>query len=318
MDAGIRDWLMQGEPWLRHMVLESECMANDASRAATAADPAIRGLVASVSAWPWPPLNSHKAVGHPLHQLCFLADLGISASDLGLEPLFDAILASQPEKGPLRLPMAIPQRYGGSGEPGMAWALCDAPLLTWALIRLGRADEGRVRSSAVELNRLGRENGWPCITGEELGGFRGPGRKSDPCPYANLIMLQLNSAFSPCHDSEATRRGLASALRLWGASRQEHPYMFYMGTDFRRLKAPLAWYDIMHVADVLSAFPRARADEMMSDIVSTVTSQADGRGRYTAGSVWQRWSGWEFSQKKEPSRYLTLRANLIKERMGQG
>ena len=28
-----------------------------------------------------------------------------------------------------------------------------------------------------------------------------------------------------------------------------------MGTDFRKLKVPFVWYDLMHVLDVLSRFP---------------------------------------------------------------
>ena len=31
--------------------------------------------------------------------------------------------------------------------------------------------------------------------------------------------------------------------------------MFFMGTDFRKLKVPLVWYDLLHVLDVLSSFP---------------------------------------------------------------
>jgi hypothetical protein len=316
MRSDVREWLLQGEPWIRNAVLEHEGAATSSSRAAAAADTPIKTLAAEVSNWPWPPINSHKAVGHPLHLLCFLADLGIGAEALGIDQLLDKILDAQLDEGPLRQPMAIPVRYGGSGVTEMAWVLCDAPLLTWALAAFERSGDPRVEASAEALNQFGRDNGWPCVACAELKRFRGPGRKTDPCPYANLIMLQLNSALPSFTEAESTRLGVGSALRLWEVSREEHPYMFFMGTDFRKLKAPLAWYDILHVADVLSRFPFARHDRRMQDMVAAITAQADPNGRYSPGSVWQRWKGWEFSRKAVPSRYITLRVSIIEDKMG--
>jgi hypothetical protein len=315
MRPEILTWLMQGEAWLRQAVLETRGEADDDSRRRAATDPLVTALVSEVDKWPWGPLNSHKAVGHPLHQLCFLADLGIGAEEIGLNPLLEDILAAQAIPGPLRMPMAIPPRYGGSGAAEMSWVLCDAPLLTWALVRLGKWEDPRVQGSALALNAMARSNGWPCLSCPELKGFRGPGRKSDPCPYANLIMLQLNADLPNRIDSAATRAGVETALGLWERSREEHPYMFFMGTDFRKAKAPLAWYDILHVADVLSRFPWARKDERLRDMVGVLVDQAGNDGRYTAGSIWTRWNQWEFGQKKTPSRYITLRASVIEDRM---
>jgi hypothetical protein len=315
MRADVRDWIMSGEAWVQQALLEHEGRSDPPTRKAASADPGVRALAASVSAWPWPPLVSHKAVGHPLHQLCFLADLGLDAEDLGLSGLIQSVLSASPPEGPLRLPMNVPAHYGGSGQDIMAWALCDAPLLTWAISRLGMADDPRVQESSRALGALARENGWPCVTAPEHNGFRGPGRKADPCPYANLIMLQLISAFPGASSGKAARDGVESALRLWERSRQEHPYMFFMGTDFRKLKAPLAWYDILHVADVLSRFQWARSDDRLRGMVGEIASRAGTDGRFIAGSVWQRWKGWEFAQSKAPSRYITLRARAILERM---
>lgn len=80
----------------------------------------------------------------------------------------------------------------------------------------------------------------------------GPGRKSDPCPYANLDMLKLAGAVPELNDSLATRAGAEAILTQWTGRRENHPYMFYMGTDFCKLKAPLVWYDILHVLDTMA------------------------------------------------------------------
>jgi hypothetical protein len=92
---------------------------------------------------------------------------------------------------------------------------------------------------------------------------------------------------------------------------ERHPYMFYMGTDFRKLKAPFIWYDILHVLDVLSRFSSFRGDKRLLDMVKILAEKAEGEGKFTVESVWTAWKDWEFGQKKEPSRWLTLLAHRI-------
>jgi hypothetical protein len=103
-------------------------------------------------------------------------------------------------------------------------------------------------------------------------------------------------------------------LSLWNESENQHPYMFYMGTDFRKLKAPLFWYDILHVLDVLSHFSWARKDRRFRQMLSLVQSKADGDGRYIPESIWTVWNSWDFSQKKVPSPGLTFFVQRILNR----
>jgi hypothetical protein len=81
-----------------------------------------------------------------------------------------------------------------------------------------------------------------------------------------------------------------------------------MGTDFRKLKVPFVWYDLIHVLDILSRFPWLREDARYLDMLGLLRSKADTQGRYTLESVWTAWKDWEFGQKKAPSRWLTLLA----------
>jgi hypothetical protein len=43
-------------------------------------------------------------------------------------------------------------------------------------------------------------------------------------------------------------------------------------------------------------------------MVKIIRPKADEQGRFTPQSVWTAWKSWEFSQKREPSRWLTLPA----------
>jgi hypothetical protein len=98
-------------------------------------------------------------------------------------------------------------------------------------------------------------------------------------------------------------------------SREKHPYMFFMGTDFRKLKAPLFWYDILHVLDVLSHFAWAWKDKRFRQMLKTVKSKANTDGQFVPESVWTAWKDWDFSQKKIPSKGLTLFIARIMKRV---
>jgi hypothetical protein len=79
-----------------------------------------------------------------------------------------------------------------------------------------------------------------------------------------------------------------------------------MGTDFRKTKAPLFWYDIVNVLDTLSRFDWLKNDERFKGMIEVVKSKADCEGKYTPESEWKAWRDWDFGQKKQPSRWLTL------------
>jgi len=136
---------------------------------------------------------------------------------------------------------------------------------------------------------------------------------------AALATLSLVKALAAAEDSlrdgPAARTGVESLLSLWTQSTSQHPYMFFMGTDFRKLKVPFVWYDLMHVLDILSRFPWLRGDLRLHDMLETMSAKADPQGRFTIESVWTAWKEWEFGQKKVPSRWLTLAAWRIRQRM---
>ena len=314
-------WLCSGLPWAayRAQVDLLNLPASDpqvaAARLAMLADPKVQALVAGLANWPGVPLNSHKSAGHPLHQLVFLADLGLTRADPGVAPFCERVLGQPSAQGPFPVLMNIPAHFGGSGKDELAWALCDAPLLLYALACFGYAEHPAVQKAAEHLAGLGRANGWPCAVSPELGRFRGPGSKGDPCPYANLVMLKALAQLPGCREHPAVQLGLETALTLWVERRERHPYMFFMGDDFCKLKAPLVWYDILHVLDVLSRFPAAQSDPRLQELAARVRAKADAEGRFTPESIWTAWKDWDFGQKKQPSPWLTLIAERALRRM---
>ena len=312
MNENVIEWLLQGDPWVEYRTrvdllgqstTDPQAMA---ARKAMLADPKIKSLITELIDWPGNVLNSHKSAGQSFHKLSFLAELGLDVSDPPVKKIVHKVMEHQSKQGPFQLPMNIPTHFGGSGKDEWAWALCDAPIIVSSLIQLGMQADSRVQAALEYLTTLVHENGWHCTVSPELGTFRGPGRKQDPCPYATLVMLSVLAHVPELRESQPAKIGVETLLSLWESSREQHPYMFLMGTDFRKLKAPLFWYDILHVLDVLRHFKRAREDERFQQMLSLVEYKADGDGRYTPESVWMAWKDWDFSQKKMPSRGLTF------------
>jgi hypothetical protein len=186
----------------------------------------------------------------------------------------------------------------------------------YALAKLGVKDR-RVTAAAKQLATLLRDNGWPCAATPELGKFHGPGRRSDPCPYATLITLKALAQFPEWRDSEVCHIGAEALLQLWTQRKTQRPYLFAMGSDFAKLKAPLIWYDLLHVTDVLTQFEWLGQDKRLGEMRSMVKMKADAQGRFTPESIWQAWRDWDFGQKRAPSTWLTLSALRVVNRLPQ-
>ena len=315
------EWLLEGEAWVTYRTrLDLLSQPEDdpqvlAARKSMLADPKIQSLLAELGNWPGTVLNSHKSASQPFHKLAFVADLGLNINDPPIKKIVRRVMEHQSKQGPFQLPTNVPVHFGGSGKDEWAWALCDAPVIVYALIKMGLGDDQRLQTAVKYLEGLVRENGWPCVVSPELGKFRGPGRKEDPCPYATLVMLKVLAQVPELRQGQSAKIGVETLLSLWDKSKEKHPYMFFMGTDFRKVKAPLFWYDILHVLEVLSKFGWARGDRRFKQMLKTVKDKANKDGQYMPESIWTAWKDWDFGQKKSPSRGLTLLVQRISQRV---
>jgi len=324
------EWLLESdEPWTRYRTLvdlldrPEDDAEVQAARAAMLAHQQVQALIAAAAAWPGYALKRHNDAGHPIYALSTLADFGVRADDvppaggIGMAAGIEAVLAHQSPEGAFQVLMNIPQRFGGTGEDAWSWMVCDAPTLVYALLAFGLGDDERVQRAVDHLVGLVDENGYRCKAAPELGKFRGPGRKADPCPVVNVYALKALAQIPEQLDSSAIRAGAEMLLWHWGPECERKVYLFGIGTDFRKLKYPFVWYNVLHVVDVLSRFPFVHADPRFCEMVEAVTAQADEEGRYTAASMYRAWKGWSFADKKNPSPWLTFLVLRIRNRIGQ-
>ena len=315
-------WLLKSdEPWTRYRTLVDllDRPEDDpevrAARAEMLAHPQVQALIAEAATWPGRPLKRHNDASHPIYKFSTLADFGVRADDPGMGEIVGRVLAHQSPEGAFQTIVNVPKAFGGTGEDEWTWMLCDAPTLLYALLAMGLGDDPRVQRAVEHLAGLVDENGWRCVAAPELGKFRGPGRKADPCPIVNVYALKALAQVPELLDSPATRTGVEMLLWHWEHQTERKIYMFGIGTTFRKLKYPFVWYDVLHVVDVLSRFPFVHADPRFREMVETITAQADEDGRYTAGSMYRAWKGWSFAGKKHPSPWLTFLVLRVMKRI---
>lgn len=155
-------------------------------------------------------------------------------------------------------------------------------------------------------------NGWRCKTSS---GFRGPGRKADHCPYANLIALKALAENHKLRDSDEVQKGVDAQLEHWINRGGRKIYLFGIGTTFRRLKYPHVWYDILHVLDALSKIPYAHEDTRFTEMLDNVNRKQLDDCSFKPESVWKAYRDWSFGQKKASSPWMTFKVALINSRL---
>ena len=131
---------------------------------------------------------------------------------------------------------------------------------------------------------------------------------------ATVCALKALSLTALREDAAVIGPGVAALLDHWQHQRDYKLKMFGIGTEFRKLRYPFVWYDVLHVADVLSHYPAAITDPRFSEMVEAITAQADEQGRYTASAMYRSWKGWSFAGKKQPSPWLTYLVARIEAR----
>jgi hypothetical protein len=319
----IWDWLLgSDEPWTRYrtqldLLDEPETDPGvKLSRAEMLSHPEIHKLLKKAQTWPGYPLKRHNDAKHPIQSLVVLADFGLRHSDPGMEQVVQALLDHQAEDGAFETLMHLYKRFGGLDGEHWVWMGCDAPVLLYTLGSFGKGELSEVQRSKDLLVNLLRENGWPCSASPKLGNFKGPGKREDPCPIATLQALKALTQVKTAKDNGVYLPGIHMLLDHWESQGERKYFLFGIGTDFRKIKYPMIWYDILHVVEVLSNFREAVMDPRFLEMVELILDQADDEGRYTASSMYLAWKGWSFADKKTPSPWLTFLVERIKKRAG--
>lgn len=313
-------WLLQGPSWVAYRT-RIDILGQSASHTSVQADrqamlshPLIKGLLTNIAQWPGTVVTSHKKADLLIHQLVFLADLGLTVADDGIAEICERIIAGQSKQGPFTVLVNVSPSIGGNGQDFLSWASCDYSLSLYALLKFGMADHPAVqRALKFHLEQIS-EVGFRCCLDDSYGSFRPPGKRSDPCPDATLVGLKVITALPLDVYSRYAQPVVETLLQLWQQREQRHPYIFYMGNDFCKLKAPFIWYDILNVFEALSYWDFAHRHPALQEMAGIISAKADPMGRFTPESIYLWWKDWDFGQKKAPSPWMTLLAQRMLRR----
>jgi len=306
------------KPWIKYLTLanlkdsEKEDKKNKESRNALLNAPLITESIDMCLKWTDVVLKRHNDATHPIHRFELLAEFGLTKDDPKIEQIAKKVFSHQSDDGAFLSNILVPKSFKGTGFEKWDWMTCDAPILLYFLSEIGYRDDPRVKKAAQHLTGLFRENGLGCHS--SIAKFRGPGRKGDHCPYANLIALKALAGFKGEEYEKACSLGIQAQIDFWNNRGKRKIFLFGIGTDFKKLKYPNVYYGIIHVLDVLSLFKEARENPAFGEMLDIVNSKQASDGSFTPESVWRAFKGYDFGQKKTPSPVLTYKIALINKR----
>ncbi len=302
MDKEVLDWLLEGPAWLRYAV-ELQLLDTQPDVRPVLQDSSIVGIVSRLKGGiaGIPALKTGRVhytePGKAYWDLFFLADIGLTARDLGLGYEVDEIFRFQSGDGSFIIPPNVQDNY-----------FCMSAILLSSLAIMGYRDDPRLaRYIRVVMNSQCYDGGWHCY--DDGSGML----KIESCPMDNLNILRLLGQYEPYRQNPVLKGAIDLLLEHW--EERTHLYGFGIGRRFKSLQYPSVKYGILRVLDVLSLFPYAVDSQTFQGMLDFVHHKAVG-GKYSAEATDAAYVEFDFGQKAEPSRWLTFLINRIDRRTG--
>jgi len=302
LDKEILDWLLEGPVWLRYAVrlqlLDEKPDAGPVLKdnSITTISNRLKGDNAGI-----PALKNGKVhythTGKAYWDLFFLADIGLTIADLGMEAETEEIFGFQQRDGSFVIPPNVQDNY-----------YCMSAILIASLAKMGYHDDPRIKAYIKNaMNSQMSGGGWDCY-----GDYGMP--DTDSCPMDDLNLLMLLGHYESYRENHRLTGAIDLLLRHW--EERSHLYGFGVGKRFKSLQYPAVKYGILRVIDVLSMFPYAINSRSFQSMIDFVHDKAVN-GRYSAEAIDAAYTEFDFGQMAEPSRWLTFLINRVDKRVSQ-
>ena len=302
MDKKVLDWLLEGPAWLKYAA-ELQLLDTQSDITPVLQDTAIQKLVARLkgNTTGIPAIKSGRVhytdPGKAYWDLFFLADIGLSADDLGLQNEVEEIFRYQSRDGSFTIPPNVQDNY-----------FCMSAILLSSLAKMGYRDDPRIKKyiqAAMSTQMSG--GGWDCY-GDSF-------NPEGSCPMDDLNLLMLMGQYPPYRQGPVLSGAIDLLLSHW--QNGSHLYGFGVGKRFRSLQYPVVKYGILRVLDVLSLYPYAVKSRSFQSMLDLVHGKAVN-GRYFAEPADMIYTGFDFAQTAEPSRWITFLVSRVDKRVGEG
>jgi hypothetical protein len=302
LDKEVIDWLLSGPIWLRYAV-ELQLLDKNPDPVPVLKNGSIvrirnRLKDGNVGI---PALKAGKVhyteTGKAYWDLFFLADIGLTIAELGLEEEAEEIFRFQEKGGSFVIPPNVQDNY-----------YCMSAILIASLAKMGYHDDNRVKAYITSaLNSQMSGGGWDCYGDFGMS-------VAESCPMDDLNILMLLGQYDMYREDNRLNGAIDLLLRHW--EERTHLYGFGVGKRFKSLQYPAVKYGILRVIDVLSMFPYAVGSRTFQEMLDFVHGKAVN-GRYRAEVVDAAFAEFDFGQTLEPSRWLTFIINRADKRVSQ-
>ena len=299
MDKKVLDWLSEGPAWLKYAVT-LQLSDTQPDIAPVLADSAIQNLIARLKGNDAgiPAIKSGRVhyteTGKAYWDLFFLADIGLTVRDLGLDDEAEEIFRFQSRDGSFTIPPNVRDDY-----------FCMSAILLSSLARMGYRDDPRIKKYIqVAMSAQMSGGGWDCY-GDSYG-------SGDSCPMDDMNILMLLGQYQDYRENPRLNGAIEHLLAHWEIG--DNRYGFGVGKRFRSLQYPAVKYGILRVLDVLSLYPYAIKNRGFQDMLTFVHNKAKD-GRYFAESVDMVYTDFDFAQTAEPSRWITFLVSRVEKRV---
>jgi hypothetical protein len=300
LDKEVLDWLMEGPAWLRYAV-ELQLLDKQPDVTPVLRDKSIQKLVARLKGIEAGILAiksgrvHYTEAGKAYWDLFFLADVGLSIKDLGLDKEAEEIFRFQSSNGSFSMPPNVEENY-----------FCMSAILIASLAKMGYRDDTRVEKYIhLALNSRSNDGGWYCH-------YFGYDPYVESCPMDNMNILMLLGQYDKFRENPQLHSAVDRLLEHW--EKRHHLHGFGIGRRFRSLQYPAVKYGILRVLDVLSLFPYAIDSTSFQSMLALVHGKARD-GRYFAEAIEAVYSDFDFAQTSESSRWITFLVNRIDKRV---
>jgi hypothetical protein len=301
LEKKVIDWLLTGPAWLKYAVT-LQLLGAKTDVSAVLGDYSIQKLIARLKDGTAgiPAIRSGRVhyteAGKAYWDLFFLADIGFSVSDLGLEEEAKEIFRFQSPDGSFTIPPNVRDNY-----------FCMSSILLSSLAKMGYRDDPRIEKyMRLVLGSRSYDGGWHCYDDEfakvEIGS----------CPMANLNVLMLLGQYERNRQNPALKGAIDLLLEHWRERANLHG--FGVGRRFMSLQYPAVKYGILRVLDVLSLFPYAVASPDFASMLDYVHNKAVD-GHYFAGTFDSTYASFDFAQSTAPSRWITFLISRVDKRV---
>jgi hypothetical protein len=301
LEKEILDWFMAGPAWLRYAV-ELQLLDKKPDSSPVLQDTSIQKLIARLKSDSVgiPAIKTGRVhyteAGRAYWDLFFLADIGLSVNDIGLEKEAEEIFKYQSPDGSFTVPPNVRDNY-----------FCMSAILISSLAKIGYRDDPRIlKYVRIALNSRCHHGGWHCYGGEPGAGDIGA------CPMDNLNILMLLGQYASYQRSPDLDGPIDMLLKHWHYRINLHG--FGVGRRFMSLQYPAVKYGILRVLDVLSLFPHAIASPDFQNMLEYVHNKAVD-GRYFADIINSIYADFDFAQDAMPSRWITFLISRINKRV---